>query len=54
MQKFSGSRTSGNITVPSTDITYSVLVTASVQEGDEINEGDVSSVIEVFVPKPGG
>ena len=41
LQTFSGSVTSGNITLPSTDhdVTYTIQVTASVEDGDNINEG---------------
>ena len=45
--------TSGNITLPSTDVTYTIQVTASVEDGDDINEGVPSSDFVFSLPEPG-
>ena len=52
-QTFSGSMTSGNITLPSTDVTYTIQVTASVEDGDIISEGVPSPYFEFSLPEPG-
>ncbi|XP_064388769.1 uncharacterized protein LOC135336822 isoform X2 [Halichondria panicea] len=49
---FSGSATSGNVTVPSTDAMYGVQVTASIPVGDSLNEGRISNLSLVDVPTP--
>lgn len=43
----------GNITVPNTAVRYGVQVTASIMVGDEINEGQLSPVTDIFVPEIG-
>ncbi len=53
LQVFSGSATSGNVTVPSTDAMYGVQVTASIPVGDSLNEGRISNLSLVDVPTPG-
>ena len=52
-QTFSGSVTSGNITLPSTDVTYTIQVTASVEDGDDINEGVPSRDVMFSLPELG-
>ena len=52
-QTFSGSVTSGNITLPSTYVTYTIQVTASVEDGDFINEGVPSRDILFSLLEPG-
>ncbi len=53
LQIFSGSSTSGNVTVPLTDVLYGVQVTASIQLGDNVDEGRLSNISSVYVPTPG-
>ena len=45
--------TAGNVTVPTTAVRYGVQVTASITVGDEINEGQLSPVTDIFVPEGG-
>ena len=52
-QTFPGSATSGNITLPSTDVAYSVQVTALIDVDDELIEGPPSPGLNVSLPTPG-
>ena len=45
--------TAGNVTVPTTAVRYGVQVTASISVGEEINEGQLSPVTDIFVPEGG-
>ena len=45
--------TSGNITLPLTYANYTIQVTASVEDGDDINEGAPSPDFEFSLPELG-
>ena len=53
LQAFPGTVTSGNVTVPTTEIRYNVQLTASILVGAEINEGMLSPATNIFVPDVG-